>query len=324
VSDTFTSAPVRPPSFGGKRRVDAKYAIEWVKKRLREIHRQALTAHQPSPLTESAAHLYLLLGTYVPNGRWETEDIDRRDLVAVMHCEPATLTRARKILERAIGDVRLVAGGRGIKTVRFAFVRMGGPLLVDALAGATKVELKDRPDIDLNDRALPALGSLRSTSASDPLVPRSEEEDPSSSSVNDMVDDYACWWSEAYPEYHDGRRSAFKKRWHRPIRQLLDNGYSLELIGAMTIVVWTAVADGTPNRTWIAESDRSVFVLTHKPEFLVAEVDRLGLLRDREASRPWSMVDCPHVVTCPHGTACQVALANPDKYPVRRLEATGT
>jgi len=94
------------------------------------MHREARAAGRDSPLNEAAAHLYLLIATYVLDRRFISEPTPLQEFVGIMHCESITVTRARKRL-RALGELRLIDGGQGKADVRFELAKMAGPFYAE-------------------------------------------------------------------------------------------------------------------------------------------------------------------------------------------------
>ena len=171
------------PAFAGARPGPGqKYAVEWVKKRLRAIHREARDAGRDSPLNEAAAHLYLLIATYVLDKQFISEPMRLQELASIMHCESITVTRARKRLR---DEVQLVDGGQGKAGVRFALVKMAGPLYAEqggAVAGsdgATSIPESEvlREVLRSQSRKLPA------TSISESEVLRSQRSKYAATSI---------------------------------------------------------------------------------------------------------------------------------------------
>lgn len=178
AAKSFAPSTNRAPAFTGVRAAPGqKYAVEWVKKRLRAIHREDRAARQTLPLNEAAAHLYLLVATYVLDRRFTSEPMQLRELAGIMHVEAITLRKARKRLTSR-GELKLVDGGQGDSYVRFTLPKMAGPLYAEsggAAAAATSI-LRDRSaaqppssEIEVGSAAAAATSVLRDRSSQQPL-----------------------------------------------------------------------------------------------------------------------------------------------------------
>lgn len=325
----FAPARNKAPMFAGVRaRPGQKYAVEWVKKRLRAIYREARAAGRRSPLNEPAAHLYLLIATYVLDGRYISEPIPLQELVGVMHCESITVTRARKRLTAPdLGELKLIDGGQGKADVRFALVKMGGPLYaeqggvtaasvagtsiteleVDAGTSITESEATSIPKIEVGrqhrsqswkldaDHYVPDLEEVDVPTSSDESVDVEENGSPQTQREilldtvgyhdQHQADRFCEWWTTNYPKHNDGTLNVVREcDWEAAVTFFcLD--VTEEQLREMAVACWAVESDSRANsdRSYIAQSDRSIRVMLQKTTFLQEEVKRLHRTAKQEA-----------------------------------------
>jgi hypothetical protein len=297
VNGFFTPPTNAAPAFAGVRaRPGQKYAVEWVKKRLRKLYREARAAGHESPLNEAAAHLYLLIATYVLDRRYISEEIPLQELVGIMHCKSITVTRARKRL-MALDEVRLIDGGQGKAHVRFALAKMGGPLFAEhGGAAAVSAEATSIPEIEVT--SIPEIEVLRSQSqrllttsileieAAASTYKVLVEEDPSSSESTEQndVDRLVEWWIGNFPLHNGGALNTLRQcDWDAAVFLLDQPGYTVQRVKALARILWAVTSDGHQNsdRWYIAQrSDRSLRTLQQKQNFLEHELARTRLAED--------------------------------------------
>jgi len=255
-------------------------------------------------LNEAAAHLYLLIATYVLDRRFISEPMPLQDLVGVMHCEPITVRRARKRLT-SLGELRLIDGGQGKADLRFELVKMAGPLYAekggsqspkftaasDSVIEVTGADLgSESPRYAATSIPQSEVGDV------DPFITL-EEEDRSTTSEERAADgeltregleaavavdsrraDRFCeWWTVMYPAHNGGALSrirpcdenaAFSLVMDRPMKRLQ----------AMAIEFWSLRGNyNRSDRAYIGTSDHSIRVLLEKSQVIEKEVMRLGL-----------------------------------------------
>lgn len=317
VTPHFAAPTNSPPAFAGVRaRPGQKFAVEWVKRRLREIHREAIAAGRPSPLNEPAAHLYLLLATYVLDRRFISESILVKEIPSIMHCDASTVKRARKLLTKGLGDVQQIDGGQGKADVRFAFIRMAGPLYVEQ-GGATAGDRSTsgtEPEVTWGAQPEVRSADAEQLGAQSPKFdePRAqspkyfagsndlEEADPDfSSDQSAQLDRFVEWWTVNYPVYMNGVLNRVRDA-DRNAASLLLEGRSLERVQAMSIKIWSLKRDRSrhdKNLSWVVdETDRSIRVLLEKASYIemlvvgdeiraAAEAERQGHIAEQLARR---------------------------------------
>ncbi len=104
------------------------------------------------------------------------------------------------------------------------------------------------------------------------------------------------WARITYPEHAKGAQFEMVDDRRRYVVHVLLEHYGLERLQAMAVVCWTIQADGDPasHATWIAHSDRSLYVLKHKAPFLdrvVVGAQQLELGPLTPDARPERVVD---------------------------------
>src|ERR1051325_11289701 len=126
------------PRFGQRPRRESKeekYARVWVKAHLKRLYRAGICYGEP------AAHLYLLLATEIEDDRYVTNDILVQDLVAWSHTgNSSVVNRALRTLA-AEREIERLRGGQGDAYVRFAFLKMAGPLYVAEGGAAARTSI---------------------------------------------------------------------------------------------------------------------------------------------------------------------------------------
>lgn len=267
------------------------YALEWVTQRLSEIYGEARRHARPSPLNEAAAHLYKVLAMHVSEQQFETKPIRLLDLVPLMHCEVGTIRRARNRL-RDLGEIRQKSGGPGAKESCYTFVRMGGPLLIPALANTAERLVNLEPtartpaaDLEPTERGSVQPRAQESKFMGEHSLVRDLVEGVTSTSQPDaaapttllIAHTYAQWYASHHPEYR-GVPGVLNGDELEVVVELLRER-SLGLLQAMTITMWTMTADEDErsDRSWVAGTNRSIFVLRWKAIFLEIEARRNDL-----------------------------------------------
>jgi hypothetical protein len=269
------------------------------------IYREARVTGRDSPLNEAAAHLYLLMGTFVLDGRFVSEPVRLQDLVAIMHCEPITVRRARKRLTD-LGELRFVDGGQGKAAVRFELVKMAGPLYAEkggaavASGAPTSIPESEVTLIPESEATTETGSSLRSQSpkfaatsipesevaAADPFMYLEEEGDQSSTSKSTAVDQFCAWWPDAYEAHNGGVLNRVRPS-DRDAAEVLTigtgrgPGRTLDHLQAMAIELWSLRGNySRSDRSFIETSDHSICILLQKATIIEREVVRRGLAVD--------------------------------------------
>ncbi len=122
------------------------------------------------------------------------------------------------------------------------------------------------------------------------------------------------WLRVTYPQHAKGAHLELEGHRRRYVVHGLLERYGRERLEQMAVVCWTIEADGDPesHATWIATSDRSLFVLKHKAAFLErvvvgAQQLNLGLmvkLSEREIQDAKDLRTRVYLGRCPHDPAC--------------------
>jgi hypothetical protein len=325
----FAPSTKSAPAFAGVRaRPGQRYAVEWVKKRLRTIYREARAAGRPSPLNESAAHLYLLVATYILDRRFVSESMQLQELVAVMHCDVSTVTRSRKLLTK-LGELKLVDGGQGKSRVRFELLKMAGPLyaenggreMASTATSGTQPEVPSGTPLEATSGTQPDVAELPAhsrkfggadISCTEEEVPTTPTESAESDSMtadehracvtDHQVHLFCQWWPTAYAHYNDGVQNRVRSCDRDAAFDLLRNR-TLKRVQDMAIELWTLRGDYAAGEVaWLRRrgNDRSIRVLLEKETMIEKQVAWL----ERREQRAGDSVRCPHQPMCETIHAC--------------------
>lgn len=295
----FPRAERRPAKFGGKsaRDLALAFAVRWVKKRILQIEDEARAAGGESPLTQTAAQLYVLAATEVRDQRFDTPRLNRRRLTRLMRVEGNALRLAIKILEKVLGDVRVVDGGQGKKDVRFEFLRMAGPLYVEnggaaAASSIPRIEGDSIPRIEVEGQTR-SVGSSSSTRDYVPL----DQEEVQEEAVEQLVGRFSA-------AYEDRKRAKYTPDHDElaVVRRLLAEGRTADRILAMAENMWARRAahlaipcrSGPGGRAcddcFLARATKQGFrLLAHKRNELDAAVADVEVARTEE-EQLWTRV----------------------------------
>lgn len=252
--------PATPPN---------RYALEYVKRRCR--------LNEP-PLSQSDAHLLVIVGTEVPRGHTVSNEISLADCEALMRCDRKTITRARDRLID-IGELAVRDGGRGHKWFRLELLRLAGPLFISS-NGSVKMTDLSRPRTSVKMTDLPEGRSKCPTiDGTDDLSSRSVVEGSTSSESHESANDFLRWFELKYLERFGVRYRPVNSRLELERVQELLMHRSASRLQLAALVMFATKAEGLPNsdQRYIAGGNRSILILHRKILFLEAEVERLRL-----------------------------------------------
>jgi len=129
------------------------------------------------------------------------------------------------------------------------------------------------------------------------------------------VSAFLAWAAVTYPQHARGAHLELEGHRRRYVVHGLLEHYGRERLEQMAVVCWTIESDGNPesHATWIAQSDRSVFVLKHKAAFLervVVGAQQLNFgpmvkLSEREIAEAKDIRNRAYGGYCPHDPTCE-------------------
>ncbi len=105
--------------------------------------------------------------------------------------------------------------------------------------------------------------------------------------------EFLTWWMATFPQFNGGAVYSLDRTRDEPIVRALLHGRSVDLLQAMAVLLWTITSDGVhgSSRWWIAEecTDRGLFALRHKANYLAQEVSRRAQ-EAAEVENVWALV----------------------------------
>jgi hypothetical protein len=130
--------------------------------------------------------------------------------------------------------------------------------------------------------------------------------DVAGAQIFDRVDRFVDWVRATYPEHNGDAPASIRDCDRRAASDLLGAGYSEELLRAMAIEEWATTSDGIvrSDRSYIAESDRSIRVLQHKAAYLAQQVRGRGQATPRGGLSTGRPNGCPHTPPCVDEGTC--------------------
>jgi hypothetical protein len=300
----FAPPTSNAPAFTGVRAAPGqKYAVEKAKQQLKAMFREARAAGR-EPLTEAAAHSYLLGATYVLDRRFISEEIPVKDFASIMHCDSRTARRARNRLV-AEGLWEIIKGGQGRASIRIKmpvlvgpiFAEKGGAAAVDnAATSGTRVRSSRQPLSSESEVAtadymyLEEVGTSTTTDGGDEAIfddsiTVDEQRDAlfaAAAQTEHVAERFCDWWPAAYPSHNHGVQNRVRQC-DRDAAIWLLGGRTIELVQAMAVLMWANTSPGLSqnDRAFIAQSDKSIRVLLEKQTVIEREVLRL----ERRASQ---------------------------------------